>query len=439
MINTVENTPDSDKKCVCENTKEINCSEKDTGTELIFSNIEKKLQLLPGFNSRRTHDSERLCGLDTLGDIRNRQDSFLKNSNIDHTCVCLYLKGIYDRQNTTKFHDIQERSKYSVCTEHSHGCVYTCPFCEEAHTYIEQLVHYNNFKTLINNINGKSIKMTFIEHHMIIYHNFIPDRVFCILFEVLDIDDIFPYVEPEYEFLNKWTFGGNYYLDFSVKDLLFNEYLSKVTFKKIVFENGCMGYIVPTEYNQYTFVKHYNHLLKDIKIKNNIFDAVDMDHLYRNNRNIRLQIDFLFSKQNWYTLSKFTFDSELSEAFDKTKSKYICSVDSNFFDISKFHEQMRNDFEILNEKNYMDNVYSKNLIIIVILHDRQSKWQNDLRIKNSEMRSKYENFDEFAIKTEKFEIFTSTVDDIVFYMSSIIVGIDDCIIIRNIEHKLIKL
>ena len=295
------------------------------------------------------------------------KNDFLKNFNIDHIKVCQFLKGIYEKKETMKFHNVKEISKYSIFCHQSHGVLYNCPFCEENCNYIERLVHYNNFKILTNNINGKTIEISFIEFHMIIYHNFIPERVFNIIFEIFDIDDIVTSVEPEYEFINKWTFKGNGFFDFSVKDSLFNEYLSKVTFKKILFENGCMGYIVPTDYNTLTFDNHYEHLLRIIKTQNNLSDYIDMEHLYKNNRNIRIQIDYLFSQQNWTTLSKFTFDLKIVKEFEMTKEKYNISINTEIFDISKFYEQLSNDFKILNEKKYMNNLYSNNLIVIVIL------------------------------------------------------------------------
>ena len=433
MINTeleVKTTICDIVECVC--IEYSQCSEKDTKRE--FSNIDKKLQCLPG------HGSDSLfCSNKTLEDIRIKQNDFLKNFNIDHIKVCQFLKGIYEKKETMKFHNVKEISKYSIFCHQSHGVLYNCPFCEENCNYIERLVHYNNFKILTNNINGKTIEISFIEFHMIIYHNFIPERVFNIIFEIFDIDDIVTSVEPEYEFINKWTFKGNGFFDFSVKDSLFNEYLSKVTFKKILFENGCMGYIVPTDYNTLTFDNHYEHLLRIIKTQNNLSDYIDMEHLYKNNRNIRIQIDYLFSQQNWTTLSKFTFDLKIVKEFEMTKEKYNISINTEIFDISKFYEQLSNDFKILNEKKYMNNLYSNNLIVIVILPDKQSKWYNDLRIKYQEMRSKYTDFNEFLKETEKFEVFKSTSDNIEFCMCGTILSIGSSLKYANTEYKLIKL
>ena len=436
MINTTleVDVKISDKaECICMENKmeELNCSEKYVKKE--FSNIEKKLH-------RDDYSTGPLLSYNkNLEDIKMEQNYFLQNFNIDHTKVSLFLKGIYEKQKTIDFHNITEIQKYSILTRDEYRSRNSCPFCQEGCGHIDiESSCTRKLLTLKNNISEKEIYISNMELHIIIYHNFISERVFSILFDILDIDEICLYVEPEYEFIKKWTFNGNDH-DLEYNEKLFNEYFSKVTFKKIVFENGCIGYILPTNYNRYTIVEHYKHLLGIIKNQNNLPYNIDMENLYNNNRNIRIQIDYLFAQQNWTTLSKFTFDLKIVKEFEKTKNKERFSEISVNFDISKFYEQLRNDLEILNEKNYMKNLYSKNLIMIVILQDKQSKWHRDLIIKYKEMRSKYPNIEEFIKNTINFETFKSTVDNIEFNMDTIITNIGTIITYVNMEYKFIKL
>ena len=83
------------------------------------------------------------------------------------------------------FNNIKERYKYSIFTNEGYRIRDTCPFCQE-YEYNDDIEYScsRNLKTLTNNINGKSICMSNMELHIIIYHNFISERVFSILFDV---------------------------------------------------------------------------------------------------------------------------------------------------------------------------------------------------------------------------------------------------------------
>jgi len=311
---------------------------------------------------------------ETLVQVYQEQQRILDGMNLTISHVTSYFGGIYDRQYTMYLLNKEGPIDgiYTITKGDEYQLVIRCPFCKKTnctsimHKPSHNILHYTMFH-IKNEKNYKSVNITKMEIHMMMEHSYIPSRIFMELLDMMDIEKILNY-KPSYisEYMMVFKQGSSGWTG-KQYDTLYHKLLEEISFEKIKFENGMVGYVFPKSFDSGAL---YEELKKipEIKTKMKIAsETIRQTQGYRNSNNMNIicetdkSIDSMVlqvaSKITWQKICEDENTNKISalqinlkcSGAKKTKmseeqSSYLDNLIEEVCNREKFLQNVKNDY-----------------------------------------------------------------------------------------------